>query len=89
MNTQICKWLISLSVFLGLTFAASSAVAKKPAPPPPPPDPVSDGAVCADSGSFFPAFIYVEIRKDDEIYLSSEECSVTAPGIPVMARSDR
>jgi len=79
MNTQICKWLISLSVFLCLTFAASSAVAKKPAPPPPPPDPVSDGAVCADSGSFFPAFMYVEIRNDDEIYLSNAagDCSIS------------
>ena len=76
MNTQLCKWLISIPVCLCLVLSASSALAKKPTPPP---DPIDDGAACVDSGSDFPAFIYVEIRDDDEIYLSNAagDCSIS------------
>jgi len=66
---------LAATVSLCLAGAVSSvAMAKKPPKPPPepPPDP---GAVCAESASFFPAFVYAfggEIRLSD----AAGECSI-------------
>jgi len=73
MNTQFCKWLISIPVCLCLVLGASSALAKKPKPPP---DPVIDGAACADSVSFFPAFVYTV---DNELFLSNADGDCAIP----------
>ncbi len=73
MNTQLCKWLISIPLCLCLGLSASSALAKKPKPPP---DPVIDGAACADSVSFFPAFVY---SVDNELFLSNADGDCAIP----------
>lgn len=72
MNMHFFKWLISISVFLCLLLGASSVLAKKPKPPPEPP---IDGAACAESVSFFPAFVHA---LDNELFLSNAagDCAI-------------
>jgi len=74
MNSQFCKWLVSIMVFFCLTLVASSAVAKKPVKPPPEPEPGIGGAACVET-ELFPAFVY-EIT--GELFLSNAEgdCSI-------------
>ena len=75
MNTFI-KRLATVTVSFSLICLAADVAAKKPVKPPPDPEPTDPGSLCADSGSFFPAFAYVFTG---EIFLSNSagDCSIS------------
>lgn len=77
MNSLTRKWLVTATAYIGLLLLATTVDAKKPGKPPPEPEPSTDGAACVESGSFFPAFMYVVSdfghhgQTENEIFLSN------------------
>jgi hypothetical protein len=72
----VCLFLMIILVAIGSGPVVAADVCDKkpelpkcsdPSDPPPDPDPVDPGALCANSGSYFPAFVY---EVEDQLFLS-------------------
>jgi len=78
MNTLVKK-LATVIAAVSLILLAANATAKKPVKPPDP-EPTDPGSLCADSGSFFPAFAYTYSGDfTGEIFLSNSagDCTIS------------